>query len=157
MPKKTKSQNDEMVVLVDTRETLAYTFANIKPQPKIFYKALKSGDYSLLGFEDRVAIERKTLPDLFGSTGRGRQRFEREFERLAKYQYAALVVEAGLGDIFKNPPTHSKMLPKAVFRSLISWSVYYGVYIWPAPDRNFAERLTYLILRKWWEKNVEKI
>jgi len=89
--------------------------------------------------------------------GLGRERFEREFERLSKFEYAALVIEAGLGDIFKNPPHHSSMNPKAVFHTLISWSVYYKVFVWACPDRIFSEKLTYYLLEKWWKKNVEQI
>ena len=158
MPKeKTKCQNDEMVIVVDTRETLAYTFANIKPRPEIIYKKLDSGDYSLLSFENKVTIERKEKNDLFSSFGRNRNRLQKEFERLSQFQYAGLVIECNLSDIFKNPPARSRMNPKSVFRSLISWSVYYGVHIWTAPDRAFSEKLTYLILEFWWKKNVEQI
>jgi len=144
-------------IVCDTREQAAYTFSSIKPRPEIIYKGLQTGDYSIEGYEDRITCERKSLQDLFGSAGQGRERFEREFERLSKFEYAALVIEAGLGDIFKNPPEHSQMLPKAVFRTLVSWSIRYGVHVWNAPDRTFSEKLTYLILEKWYQKNVESI
>jgi len=152
-----KTNSPTFKIVVDTREQAAYHFAHIKPRPEVIYKALKSADYSLLGYEDKIGIERKQLGDLFQSTGRNRSRFEREFERLSKFEYAALVIEAGLGDIFKNPPHHSEMNPKAVFRTLVSWSIRYGVHIWNAPDRTFSEKLTYLILEKWYQKNVESI
>ena len=144
-------------IVIDTREQSAYTFANIDPRPQVIYKALSTGDYSLDGFEDRITIERKSLIDLFGSTGQGRERLQREFERMADFEYAALVVEKGLGDIFKRKPAHSQMNPKAVFRTLISWSIRYGVFVWSCPDRNFAERLTYLLLEKWYLEAMEKI
>ena len=149
---------NNFTIIIDSREQAAYTFANIKPDPpEVIYKALESGDYSIEGYEDKVGIERKTLADAFQSFGRNRKRFEREFERLSKFEYAALVIEAGLGDIFKYPPAHSQMNPKAVFHTLISWSVYYRVFVWPAPDRIFGEKLTYYLLEKWWKKNVEQI
>jgi len=145
-------------IICDTREQNAYHFAHIKPYaPWVIYKALESGDYSIEGYEDRITIERKSLIDLFGSTGQGRERFEKEFERLAKFEYAALVIEAGLGDIFKNPPSHSQMLPKSVFRTLIAWSIRYKVFVWACPDRSFAERLTYLLLEKFYIEATEKI
>jgi len=155
---KNTNEKNNFTIICDTREQNAYHFAHIKPfAPWVIYKALKTGDYSIEGYEDRITIERKSLIDLFGSTGQGRERFEREFERLSKFEYAALVIEAGLGDIFKNPPAHSRMNPKAVFHTLISWSVYYGVHVWTAPDRTFSEKLTYYLLEKWWKKNVEQI
>ena len=144
-------------IIIDTRETHAYTFASINPQPVKIYKGLETGDYSLEGFESEITIERKTLADLFGSTGTGRERFEREFIRMKNFDYAAVVIEAGLDDIFINPPEHSSMSRKSVFRTLISWSIRYGVKIWPCPDRNFAERLTYLILKRWYELKMMEI
>lgn len=147
----------DFTILIDKREQLAYTFSYIKPFPKIEYATLSEADYSIKGYEDKVGVERKTLQDLYQSTGQNRERFEKEFERLAKFEYAALVIEAGLGDIFKNPPSHSKMNPKAVFHTLISWSVYYKVFVWACPDRTFSEKLTYYLLEKWWKKNVEQI
>ena len=144
-------------IIVDTNEQLAYHFANIKPRPEIIYKKLKTGDYSIEGYENKITIERKTLSDLFGSTGNSRERFEREFERMRSFEYAALVIEAGLGDIFKNPPHHSEMNPKPVFRTLLVWSIRYKVFVWPCPDRSFAERLTYLLLEKFYIEATQKI
>ena len=138
-----------MKIIVDTRETNAYQFLNITPKPTLLYRGLKSGDYSIEGFEDRITIERKSQIDLFGSTGKGRQRFEREFDRLASFDYAAVVIEADLHTIIKNPPEHSAMNPKAVFRTLLSWSLKYDVHIWPCPSRAFAEKTTYLLLEFW--------
>jgi len=58
------------------------------------------GDYSLPGFEDRAAIERKSLNDLIGCLmGSNRQRFERELARGRHYDLFAVVVEASLADV----------------------------------------------------------
>jgi len=152
-----KKQAPDFTVICDTRETNAYTFSNITPRPKVIYKKLDSADYSILGFENKIGLERKTAIDAFQSFGRNRNRFVRELERLSQFQYAGLMLEFSLSDIFKNPPVYSKMLPKSVFRSLISWSVYYNIHVWPAPDREFGEKLTYLILKFWYQKNVEQI
>lgn len=143
-------------IIIDTREINAFTFASIEPQPALIYQALPTGDYSLVGHEDQITIERKSLCDLYGSVGAGRERFEREFQRMTEFDYAALVIEADLGCIIKNPPEYSRMRPKAVFRTLLSWSLKYGVYVWPCPDRGFAEKTTYLLLKFWWEKREKQ-
>jgi len=137
-------------IIIDTREQNAFTFTSISPRPKIKYQGLSTGDYSVIGYEDQITIERKSLPDLFGSFGKGRKRLRSEFERMAEYDYAAIVIEQSLSDIFQNPPPSSQMNPKAVFRSLLSWSMKYHVYCWPAPDRVFAERMTYLLLKSYY-------
>ena len=146
-----------MKIIVDTNEQIAYHFANIKPRPEVVYKSLKTGDYSLVGFEDKITIERKTMSDLFGSTGHDRLRFQREFERMRSFEYAALVIEGSLRSLFKQPPPFSKMRSKNVFRTLLAWSIRYKVFVWPCPDRAFAERLTYLLLEKFYIEATEKI
>jgi DNA excision repair protein ERCC-4 len=146
-------------VVVDTREQNAYHFSHIKPYaPWVVYKALPTGDYSIEGYEDRICIERKSLSDLFGSTGHGRERLQNEFERMRQFEYAAIVIEAGLDTIFKHPPSFSKPnRSKSVFRTLLVWSIRYKVFVWPCPDRAFAERLTYLLLEKFYKEATEKI
>jgi ERCC4-type nuclease len=49
------------------------------------------------GFADQIAVERKSLADLFGTLGQGRERFERELVRLSAHQYAAVVDRSRLG------------------------------------------------------------
>lgn len=147
-------------IIVDSREKNPYLFTNIKPKPKIIQKYLKTGDYSVLGFEDSgITIERKGggLSDLFLSVGNNRKRFKKEFIRMQKFQYAALVIEANLGDIFLNPPEYSSMNKKSVFRTLLSWSIRYGVHVWACPDRAFAERLTHILLKRWYELKMMEI
>ena len=68
----------EPVIVVDTREQKPYRFTRCQ------VKTLPTGDYSLVGLEDCIAIERKSAADLAGSLGAGRTRFRRELERLAQ-------------------------------------------------------------------------
>ena len=53
-----------MKILIDTREQAPFTFQgyDVDPEPA----TLPVGDYSLVGFEDRAAVERKSLDDLVG-------------------------------------------------------------------------------------------
>jgi len=155
--RKKEAQESDFTILIDRREQLAYTFSNIKPCPQIEYATLQEGDYSIKGYKDKIGIERKEKSDLFGSMGTGRARFQRECERLSKFQYAAIVTECSLADIFKNPPSYSKMSSKAVFRTLLVWSIRYNIKIWNCPDRSFAERLTYLLLEKFYIEATQKI
>jgi ERCC4-type nuclease len=153
--KKPSIQN--FTIIIDTREQRPYTFQNIKPEPpETIIQGLKTGDYSLAGLESCICVERKSMIDLFGSVGKGRARFEREMERMSKFDYSALVIESDLSSIFVNPPARSKMNPKAVFRTIISWSVKYHVCVFPLWNRESAERTTYLILKKYWDVFCEQ-
>ncbi|HEY1192336.1 MAG TPA: hypothetical protein VGE74_32230, partial [Gemmata sp.] len=61
-------------ILIDTREQQPYTFAGFRADKRdgggplvvdTETVGLSSGDYSLAGYADRIAVERKSLNDLF--------------------------------------------------------------------------------------------
>ncbi len=79
-------------VVVDTREQAPFTFMGLPVDVSV--TTLEAGDYSLAGFERRVAVERKELQDLVGCLSGERARFERELARLRGYDAAAVVIEA---------------------------------------------------------------
>lgn len=140
-----------LCIIQDTREQAPYTFACITPPPLVEVATLTSGDYSIKGLEDHIAIERKSLIDLFGTVGRGRDRFERELERLAKMRFAAVVIEADLHIIATRPPARSKLHPKVVVRSIAAWSRRYGVHFHDRRNRALAEKWTYILLEGFWK------
>ena len=137
------SKHGDPVVAVDTREQKPYRF------PRSELKTLPTGDYSLVGLEDRIAIERKTKEDAYASLGQGRARFERELERLSRFDYAAIVIETSLPD-FLHAPAFSRMNPKAAANSIIAWSVKYRVCVFFAGDRLHGNALTRQLLEKFW-------
>ena len=146
-------------ILIDTREQLPFFIDKVGdpdfPGLQIDFAALKTGDYSLENMNTptcphSICIERKSLDDLFGSTGKGRKRFEREFERMSEFDHAELVVENDLRAVFQTPPPMSQMVPKSVYRTIMAWSQRYGVPAWFCPSRTFAERHIYLSLRRFW-------
>jgi ERCC4-type nuclease len=84
-------------VVIDTREQAPYTF---DPARVVSVShALPAGDYSLQGYENRVAIERKSLDDFVGTVIRARGRFEIELGVLEGYEFACVVVEASIEDV----------------------------------------------------------
>ena len=99
-----------------------------------------------------IAIERKSKADCFNSCGQGRERFQREHERLAELDFAAVVIEADWTEIRKHPPEHTQLKPKVVFRTALSWSVRYGVQWWAMPGREIAELTAFRMLEKFWEQ-----
>ncbi len=152
-------------IIIDTREQSAFGFRDIKADRKegggplvlkTKRKALKTGDYSIEGIDDRVAVERKSLEDLFGCVGSDRDRFERQLDRLNKLETAALVVEADWNRIFKGCE-RSKLPPKAVFRSVIAWQQDYfpKVHWWMMPGKRSAEIVTFRILDRFWKSHIE--
>ncbi len=151
------------VVVIDTREQHPFAFVGFTGDAKDHRRplivptkraALKSGDYSLVGFEDRVAVERKSLVDLFGSMGSERERFEREIQRLSVFDFAAVVVEADWPAVLSSPPPQSELSPKTIFRTVLDWQQDYPrVHWWFCATRGFAERVTLRVLNRFWERD----
>lgn len=144
-----KSDQRCPAIIIDTREQLPYSF------PESKRARLATGDYSLEGLENKVAVERKSKGDLFGSLGGGRDRFQREFERMARMDYAAVVVEANLTDLLI-APERSRMSPRAVINSLVAWGIRYRVQIYLADTRVLANTLTFRILEKYWREHAKQ-
>ena len=119
------------IVAVDTREQMPFTFSDLHQNLKRLrvYKnvqTLKTGDYSIVGFENRVCVERKSKQDLFGSVSSGRDRFERELGRMSKMERACVVVECSMQSV-KQGLEQSQMDPMNVLFTMISWAGRYRV------------------------------
>lgn len=145
-------------ILIDTREQRPFAFDTIPAdaeaggglwQVPTERHTLASGDYSLAGHELKVAVERKSLADLYSTISQGRARFVRELERLAAFDFAAVVIEADWTAIIDKPPRRSKLPPRIVYRSILAWQQRYPrVHWWDCPSREFAEVTTFRILER---------
>ncbi len=138
-----------MIILIDTREQRPYEFKT----PSIRGK-LDIGDYSLLGAESLIAVERKSLCDLIGCLCGGRERFKKELFRGQALDYFAIVIEATLTDI-ANGNYRSKMTPKSAIQSLLTFSIRYRLPVFFAENRNFGARVTESLLLKF-AKELER-
>lgn len=133
-------------VVVDTREQLPYAF-----DPRLFEvtsAALTSGDYSLIGAEGRIAIERKSLSDFIGSITTGRDRFFRELERLARLEFAAVVVESDFRALCSGA-YRSKADPASVVGTALAITARFAPVLF-AGDRAGGQRMTAGLLRRLW-------
>ena len=137
-----------MKIIVDSREQLPYEFAGSRYSDVTIERGtLPTGDYSLAGLEDRIAIERKSLSDLTGTLTKGRQRFEKELERSRSLTYFGLVIECSLDDIrFHRYESH--MNPHSLLQSLTAYTIRYGVHINFCGSREGSEYVTFSILQK---------
>lgn len=136
-----------MIILIDTREQLPFTFARWPVE--IQAGALPTGDYSLPGFEDRVAVERKGLDDLIACLmGENRTRFEKELARARRYELFAVVVEAGLQDVSQGR-YKSRMKPHAALQTVTAFFIRYGAPFMFCGNRAGAEYMTHSLLSKY--------
>lgn len=135
-----------MLILRDTREQTPWHFS---PDVTIQTVTLPTGDYSLGGFTDRVAIERKSLPDLVACVGVERERFLDEMRRLRDYRVKAVVVEASVDDVLARA-YRSQTSPQSVIGTVIAIWADYGVpTIWAGDAHNAANIVERLFFRIW--------
>jgi ERCC4-type nuclease len=126
-------------IIIDSREQEAFTFDPAKVD--VERRALAAGDYSVSGFESRVAVERKSLDDFVSTVIRQRKRFAVELEKLRQYDAACIVLEGSLADIFARR-YRSGADPASVFGALMSILTDTGIPVIPCGDRQIACRFT---------------
>ncbi|MBM3956857.1 MAG: hypothetical protein FJ313_02250 [Gemmatimonadetes bacterium] len=120
------------MAVIDTREQAPLNLAPLRT----VRGTLETGDYSILGLEHIVAVERKSLSDLVACVGRERERFERELQRLLAYPVRAMVVEAFWADL-EGGAWRGEVRPAAVTGSVLSW-IAAGIPVLLAGDRRRA-------------------
>ena len=113
---------ETLVALIDSREQNPWCLEPLDSKPA----TLPTGDYSLEGLADLVVIERKSLPDLLGVIGGGRERFERELSRMRGYRYRVVIVEADWGSL-EAGDYRSKISPSAATGSIAAWAGRYQI------------------------------
>lgn len=134
-----------MRLIIDTREQAPYTFATYDVD--IERGTLSTGDYSIHGFEDRVAVERKSLDDLIACLCVGRERFERELCRAKALDYFAVVVEAPFSDILAGR-FRSRMTVNSAVETIAAFSTRYRTPFLFCGNRAGGERMTFSLLSK---------
>lgn len=139
-----------MKIIVDTREQAGWTFADPRYAAAVEEGTLNVGDYSLPGLTDRVAVERKSLPDLVQCLGRERERFERELQRAAGLSAFCVVVEASWADL-ADGRYRSVMKPHAACQSVLAFACRYRVPFFFAGDHAAGEYVAWGFLRQYLE------
>ena len=137
-------------LIIDSMEQKPYTFKSFRKWfAAIERRKLAAGDYSIAGLEDRVAVERKSLPDLFGccSPYGSREAFVRACERLSRLDFAAIVIEGSITKVLR-AAEYSSMHPNAVLGTIQALGVRWGIQPWFAPTRALAEEITACLLHK---------
>lgn len=159
-----KKQNEiavsPFVILSDTREQNPWNFQNIRQLKKdgglpvavqIQKYAMTTGDYSIKGFENIIAVERKSKEDFFQCCIHDRERFEKQLTRLNELDHPYLVIECSEHSIMQGLDG-SAVNPVAIMQSIIAWQqeLCPKVRWWFAYSRNTAENWVYRIFERYW-------
>jgi DNA excision repair protein ERCC-4 len=140
----------QVCAVIDSREQQPLPLYPLKS----IVGTLTTGDYSIVGLESVIAIERKSLVDLIGCIGQERERFEREIQRLLAYPTRAVVVEAAWSEL-ELGNWRAKVTPQAASGSVLGW-IAKGVPFIFAGTRDAAakavSRLLYIAARRRWRE-----
>lgn len=141
---------EETVAIIDTREQLPLDLTPLH----VTSGTLATGDYSVVGLEHLIAIERKGAEDMLACIGRERERFDREIQRLLAYPVRAIVVEAGW-QFFERGEWRGNVTPNQAIGSLLGW-ITAGVPIVMAYDHEragrFVSRMLFTTARRRWRE-----
>jgi ERCC4-type nuclease len=139
-------------IICDSREGLPYTFKGLHFRDvEVTLGTLKTGDYSIEGFENHIACERKSIDDLISCLmGENRQRFKRELERGGGLRSFAVFVEASWEDLCKGRYV-SNMRPISAVMSILSMAQEFNVGFFFCGTRVATEFAVYGYLKQFWD------
>jgi ERCC4-type nuclease len=152
-------------ILADTREQDVYEFIGLtqgsgsRKRPlvvPVMRATLTTGDYSIFGYPS-ICIERKSKADLFGSVVR-RKNFIGRLARMNELAYSAVVVEAELSTILRNPPPFTRLHPRSLVRTIIAWKVRFPRVHWDfLPGREAAEGWVFRTLERFYNDKQQEM
>jgi len=148
----------EYIVAVDSREQLPYSWGREGVQCRTV--TLEAGDYSIIGMERVVCVERKSFADFYsclteprqrnGTVKHGRERFENDLHRMSQCRYPLVVIEATMSDLLRRftyvasggVEKQSQLDPLVAQNSWLSWQARYRIPMPLCGERSAASRMT---------------
>lgn len=137
---------EDVTAVIDTREQTPWELAPLRT----VRAGLVTGDYSILGLESEIAIERKSLPDLLGCIGNERERFDKEIKRLVAYPCRAIIVEASWRE-FAAGGWRSRVSPASAMGSVLGWMALGIPFVFagdPSAASQAAARIMFIAARR---------
>ncbi len=136
-------------IVVDTREQKPYKFYS----QDVIRRKLDTGDYSVDGYENIIAVERKSLSDYLQSITHERRRFEREVERGSNMERFEVIIEASEQEV-RDGDYYPDVPPLSAINTAKAWSRNdrYGVPFRWAGGRREAKASTIDKLTDWYEE-----
>jgi hypothetical protein len=123
----------DITAIVDTREQNPLDLSPLNT----ITTGLKTGDYSVVGYEDKITAEVKALDDFIGCCTGERDRFERELVRMREYPWRIIVIKSDWAKIHLKQ-YRSRIVPMAVIGSMMSFAASTNVSIMMAGDHATA-------------------
>ncbi len=133
-----------MKILIDSREQkpLEFDFPYVE---EIRVEKLEVGDYTVEyndGYRPPVIFEKKSIPDLYGTLGKGHKRFKKEIAKAKDMNIKLiLIIEGTLSKVLKGYE-HSTLSGISIVRTVFSLWLRYGLT--PVFCKDRAEMQTFI-------------
>lgn len=126
---------EEIVITTDTREQLTLDFTKFRGVGSV-RGTLKTGDYSIQGYDDTICFERKSVQDLVGTLIGGHERFLREMERMKSFKAKYILVEHTPDILYNYCAKHGWQRKfNTIIQSLLAYACHYQVRVRFCKDR----------------------
>lgn len=126
---------EQLTLIVDTREQDGLSFDGFKGVETVSH-GLKTGDYSIQGYENSICFERKSVADLVGTLIKGHERFLREMDRMKEFEVAYILVENTAGAVYRYCDKFGWELKfDTIMQSLLAYAYHYHVRVRFCKDR----------------------
>ena len=151
---------DPFTIIIDTREQIPWEFGFHNTAKK----KLDTGDYSIEGFENILAIERKKSVSEI-ATNLSESRFKDVLERLSKIKHPYMVFEFSLDEVYSFPVGSDipkklwdklKISGNYIIKRLIEIQLEYNIQIVFCGDASNAERFSSSIMKRIYERYHKK-
>lgn len=127
------SKYPDITILVDTREQTPWEFSHYSTAKQ----KLDTGDYTVSGLEDKLAIERKkSVGEIANNITE--KRFVDVLERLSSYEYPFILLEFGMDKVLKFPVGSElpkrvwdkiKVSPNFLVKNILDWQLKYNINV----------------------------
>lgn len=148
--------SDPFTIIVDTREQIPWEFGHHNTAKR----KLDTGDYSIEGLENILAIERKkSVGEL--ATNLSESRFKDVLNRLSKIKHPYMVFEFSLDEVYQFPvgsDIPKKMWDKLritgnyIVKRLVEIQLEHNIQIVFCDDANNAEKFTVSLMKRIYER-----
>lgn len=142
----------------DTREKNGWDFEVFESCRAMEISCLKTGDYTIEGYEHILCIERKaSTAEVANNLGVNKKRFDAEMERISKYPQPFLILEFSMSDLLDFPRNSGipvkkwssiKITGKYLLKTLLEYQVLYNVKILFCDDKDQAEEVCDSIFKR---------
>lgn len=155
-------QAPDYTIIKDTREKEGYYFNPYENCRGVIDQKLDTGDYTIMGLEDKLCIERKgCIEELAVNLGQQKHAFLNEIERMKAFPHKFIVLEFSVQDLVNFPDNTRipdknkstiKITGKYMLKCLMEFQLYNDIHVLFCGDKRNAFMVVSSIIKRVNEK-----